>query len=491
MTKIRYLSLMVLWLIAAALWGQDDFNPANPAEPGAPPTPLVLLAQPAQGGSLNGGGKYVPETMVTVRAYANTGFRFLHWVDTSGHIVSATSEYRMQKGNDADTLIACFEYEPTSPSEPVPGEEIVYYRLDVTCGAGGSVSGGGRYRGGTKVSLSAICNTGFEFAGWFNENNELVSAEQRFSYVTNNYAETLTACFRYNPGNPSEPSDPVLRHDITVDCTEGGVATSNEYVVLEGGTALLSAKANSGYVFLGWYLNDELYTSLPSFSYTMGDSDVHFEARFEFNPKSPSEPGMPDDKQYAFYLMSEITYPGTQIECPLFLTSLAPLQDMTFQLTFPDEVTPDWTTLELDSKAEGYDVSWTATGEPGVYVLTLTGGKVPAGNVRLLNLMLNVPETVLTANSYQVKINQVSVMEEDGGTVTASTRNGRVYVYDLGDTNGDGVVNVTDGVNMVNYLQNGESEDGSFIKEVSDVSKDGSHNVTDVVGIMGIVQKEK
>ena len=61
MTEIRYLSLTVLWLIATALWGQDDFNPASPAEPGAPPTALVLLAEPAEGGRVSGGGKYVPE----------------------------------------------------------------------------------------------------------------------------------------------------------------------------------------------------------------------------------------------------------------------------------------------------------------------------------------------------------------------------------------------------------------------------------------------
>lgn len=135
-------------------------------------------------------------------------------------------------------------------------------------------------------------------------------------------------------------------------------------------------------------------------------------------------------------------------------------------------------------------MAWEETAEENVFLIKLTGGTVPAGNTRLLNVKVDVPETVPTATSYQVKINQVSVMEEAGNTVTASTRNGRVYVYDLGDTNGDGEVNVTDGVNMVNYLQVGDPGDGSFIKEVSDVSEDGSYNVTDIVGIVGIVQEK-
>ena len=490
MIKIRYLSVALMMYSASFAWGQDDFNPASPAEPGAPPVKLVVLAEPAAGGNVYGGGKYVPETSVRVSASANTNFRFVNWTDTKGHVLSESSSYTMIKGNGVDSLIAHFEYSPGSPSEPAPGTSLVYYKLTVEAGEGGSVSGGGRYQCGKSVHLSASCKTNFEFVNWTNEEGDVVSTSSQFYYTTKAYSETLTANFRFNPPGPSEPSDPILRHNIDVTCTEGGTANTSSSVVLCGGTARLTAYVNAGYAFLGWYLNGELYTTDLSFTYTMGDEDVCFEAKFEFNPDSPSEPSKPTDKQYAFYLMSEITYPDTRIDCPLYLTSLDPLRDMTFQLTFPQEAKPVWNTLELDAKAEGYTVAWEETAEENVFLIKLTGGTVPAGNTRLLNVKVDVPETVPTATSYQVKINQVSVMEEAGNTVTASTRNGRVYVYDLGDTNGDGEVNVTDGVNMVNYLQVGDPGDGSFIKEVSDVSEDGSYNVTDIVGIVGIVQEK-
>ena len=87
---IRYLSLAVMTAIAVApLRGQNDFNPSNPSEPGAPPTKLVLLAEPADGGTVRGGGKYVPETNVSINAYANTNFKFVAWSDTKGNTVSA------------------------------------------------------------------------------------------------------------------------------------------------------------------------------------------------------------------------------------------------------------------------------------------------------------------------------------------------------------------------------------------------------------------
>lgn len=491
MIKIRYLSIAVMLLSAITLWGQDDFNPANPSEPGVPPVELILNAEPETGGNVSGGGKYVPESTVTVSASSKTNFRFVNWTDKEGNIVSSASTYSFKKGMEKEVLTAHFVYEPGSPAEPVQGEELVYYRLDAVAGQGGTVSGSGRYQSGKSITLNASCNTNFEFDSWTDENGETLSTSSQLIYIKKACNETLTANFRYNPNSPTEPSDPVLRHNITLTSTEGGTVRSSAAIVLKGSKATITATPNDGYVFIGWYAGGKLYTEQSSFEYIMGDEDVEFEARFEFNPENPSEPAKPSDKQYALYLMSEITYPGTIIDCPLYLTSLDTLYDMTFQLTFPEEAMPDWGTLELDSKAAGYNVSVVDTDESGAYQISLAGGTVPAGNTRLLNMKLTVPETIAPGTSYQVKINQVSVTESEGNTVTASTRNGRVYVYKLGDTNGDGVVNITDKLNMVSYVVNGDPEDGSFIKEVSDVNGDGDYSVTDSVGILEIVLNEE
>lgn len=490
MKRIRYLKVVVLLLLAAIqARAQDDFNPASPAEPGVPPVSLALTAEPADGGTVSGGGKYVPGTTVTVRASNKTNFAFVKWTDADGNTVSESATFSMTKGESAETLTAHFEYSPGSPAEPLPGTSLVYYQLTVRSDGGGTASGGGRYRPGSRVYLSANCATNFEFAGWVNEKGEVVSTEKSFYYTTTEQAETLTATFSYNPGSPQEPTDPVLRHRITLSCTEGGTVKAGSTTVLCGSSTTLTATANPGYVFLGWYLDGELYTSLSSFSYTMGDGDVAFEGRFEFNPVSPGEPAKPTDKQYALYLMSEITFPGTRIDCPLWLTSLDPLHDMTFQLTFPAEAVPDWSTLTLGDNAERYAVSVAETDEPMVWQLSLIGGTMAAGNAMLLTLKADVPETVPTGTSYQVKINQVSVTEESGNTVTASTRNGRVYIYRLGDTNGDGEINVSDKMNMVLHVLGDTPTD--FIQEVSDVNEDGNLDVSDAMGIINLILEEE
>lgn len=491
MRKIRYLSVLLLLLhYCGTVLAQDDFNPESPSEPGAPPTRLVLLAEPLAGGTLSGGGKYVPEAIVSIRAYNNAGFVFEKWTDKKGNVIATTAQANFMKSATNDTLIAHFAYSPDSPAEPIPGTQLVYYKLALQSSGGGSVSGGGKYRSGTSVSIRAYAETNFEFVNWTNDDGDIVSTTSNFNYITNGYAEVLTANFMYNPSNPTEPSDPVLSHDINVTCTEGGSTNFSSVTKLSGSTHTLHAYPNEGYVFIGWYINGELYTALKSFSYTVGDSDVDIEARFEFNPDSPSEPQMPEDKKYSMYLMSEITFPGNDIECPMYLTSLDTLCDITFQINFPSTVVPDWKTLELGFESDDYTISVSETSEDTVFLVSIVGDSIMPGNTKLFNLKVQVPEEIAANSMHQIKINQVVVSEPDGKTTTCSTRNGKIYIYQLGDTNGDGEVNITDRVNMINYIMVGEADNDTFIKEVSDINGDGEFNITDGVGIVEILLNE-
>lgn len=485
----RILFFMVVVLLCAPLWGQDDFNPTDPPEPGAPPTKLVINVVPEEGGSVSGEGRHVPGTTVNVHAYSSSNFVFSHWSDAEGNTVSTEPDYSIVKQNDTETLTAHFTYSPGSPAEPLPGN--IYYRLKVDAGEGGSASGGGKYQAGAEVTLNASCNTNFKFAGWTDSNGETVSDAASFTYIKKEGMETLTAHFEYDPDSPSEPTLPVLSHKVYMEATEGGTVSDGVKRVKEGSSTTVSASCNSGYKFIGWYLDGELYTTLSSFSYTMGTADVHFEARFEFDPDSPAEPQQPDDKKYALYFMTEITYPGTTIDCPLLFTSLDEVRDMTFNMTFPQGVVPLMETVKTGDDLKDYTLSVAETGEENVYCVSLIGGQLPAGSHQVLSLQLSVPEDMPLNQTYQVKLNQVSLTQADMTTVTASTRNGRVQIFALGDTNGDGEVNITDRVNIVKVLLNGMPEDNSFIEEVSDVSGDGDFSITDGVGVNEIILKQK
>ena len=56
------------------------------------------------------------ESSVYLRAYARTGFRFLQWEDESGNVVSTSSNFYYTMPARDVTLIARFEYDPSSPA---------------------------------------------------------------------------------------------------------------------------------------------------------------------------------------------------------------------------------------------------------------------------------------------------------------------------------------------------------------------------------------
>ena len=217
-------------------------------------------------------------------------------------------------------------------------------------------------------------------------------------------------------------------------------------------------------------MNCELYTNLKEFSYTMGTADIAFEARFEFNPASPSEPATPSTKNYSFYLMNKVTKPGTVVTFPLYLSSLNALKDMTFQLTFAQELVPDMASMQLSDKASSYTLSYTQPTD-STYIVSLIGGTMPSGNTALLTITVPISEDIATAKGYPVKINQVSVTETDGTTITASTRNGRISVYKNGDANGDDVVDALDASLILQYVAHKFGDENSdFIKVAADTN---------------------
>lgn len=482
MRRIRYLSLIAMLLCSIAALGQ--FNPTNPAEPGVAPRKLMLKASPADGGSVYGAGRYVPETSVGLRVSAATGYVFEKWTDEKGEIVSSAASFNFKKGDKDEVLVAHFRFNPGAPSEPQEPSLIQYFRLTLAAEKGGSVSGGGKYQAGQRVSLSASCESGYVFVNWTNNAGDTVSLNRSFTYVTTPVNETLTAHFVFDPSAPSEPSDPILRHRVKVSTVDGGTVTAGASRLLEGESCTIQATPNSGYRFKGWFVCDTLYTSLSQFSYKMGKKDIHFVAKFEFDPANPSEPQMPENNKYAFYMMTVIGKPGDTLDIPLYLTSLDTLCDMSFQITFPERLRPEMNELYLNEAAQGYSVSCTEVGDT-CYIFSLIGGRIKAGNTELMRFKIPVPADYKTGMSERTKINQVSVIEKDGANITASTRNGRIAIYKRGDTNGDNVVNVTDVMNLVTFVLKEKTE--VFINEVSDMNDDDTFNVTDAMGVVEIV----
>ena len=431
------------------------YNPSNPSEPDQPAIKkkYVLNLVTEEGGySLSGAGTYDEGTSVRVSVYTNTGFVFVGWYDSAGTLVSNQTSFNYQiTGNE--TLTARFNYNPDNPSEPTQPDIKRNYVLTLLTEEGGySLSGAGTYLEGTSVRINVYVETGYLFTGWYDSNGELVSDQRLFNYTVTGHA-TLTARFKYNPDSPSEPTQPDIKvsHRIVVTASpeDGGSVSVENATVYEGERTRVRAYTNSGFVFQGWYVADTLFQTAADFYYTMGKKDISMEARFVYNPESPSEPNIPDSRKYSIYLTSTRGLPGRTVQYPIYLSSLDSLTSIQFNLTFPAGLTPDIENVKLSGKAQGYTLSCKevevtpeeSQGAPkragdreSTYQFTLTDGKLPACNTRLMVIDVAISENV-TDTIQQVKINQVTITDTEGTNTTASTKNGTVV---MNESSGEG-----------------------------------------------------
>ena len=477
MKKIRLLLIAVMYLTGCiTAQAQDDFNPASPSEPG-PPTiysRIVLLKNIGDAGSVSGEGRYVVGSTVKVYAYVNSSYTFRNWTDTKGNILSTSTSFGFVNTEQTDTLIANYAFTPGNPSEPSEPSTTLYYRLELKATQGCSVSGGGRYLAGTSVSVYAYVESGYNFLGWTNRKGETVSNSTSFSYTVPVDGDTLTANCVFNPSSPAEPSDPILRHNVTVTCSDGGYYSGSTGRFLEGSTYTLYAYANSGYDFVGWYLNGELYTNLRTFSYTVGKENLNFYAQFVFNPSSPGEPNMPAISEYTYYLPTVNGKPGTTVKYAINLVNTEIVKDMNIRLTFPAGVVVEPTDYILSDKATGYDITiceavdTISIIEEGakLWDFTMIGGTTEPATQALLTFNVFLPDTIDTGHRHQVKINQISMTMEDGTAVTARTRNGLIGIFRTGDANGDNEVDALDASLILQYVAHKfDDENENFIKE--------------------------
>ena len=138
---------------------------------------LTLEASPAEGGTVEGAGKYEEGEEVTISATANEGYAFVEWGDGD---TNASRTYTMP--GSASTLTATFEAVP----------EKVTITANVTPEGAGTVSGAGEVNKGSEVTLTATANDGYTFTKW---DDDSTSATRT---ITPTADVTVTATFTAN-----------------------------------------------------------------------------------------------------------------------------------------------------------------------------------------------------------------------------------------------------------------------------------------------------
>lgn len=217
---------------------------------------ISVSANPANGGTVSGGGSYPAGSTCTLHATPNNGYSFVKWTK-NGTQVSTYPNYSFTVTGNA-TYVAHFQ------------QNVTYYTINATANPtnGGTVTGGGSYPSGTTCTLHAVANNGYTFVNW-TKNGTQVS-------TNTNYSFTVT-------GNASYVAHFQQQYTInaTANPTNGGTVTGGG-TYASGSTCFLHAVANSGYEFVKWTKNGTHYSTVPDINFTV-TANATFVAYFQLS----------------------------------------------------------------------------------------------------------------------------------------------------------------------------------------------------------------
>ena len=210
-----------------------------------------VSANPANGGTVTGGGNYQVGQSCTVTATANSGYTFTNWSE-NGTIVSTQPSYTFVV-NGNRTLVANFQALPQN------------YTISVSANPtnGGTVTGGGTYQQGQQCTVHATANTGYTFTNW-TENGNVVSTQANYTFTVNSN-RTLVANFTLQQFTITALVDPSQ--------WAGGVEGGGVYTY--GQSCTLTATPTVPYIFVNWTKNGIQVSTNATYTFTVTESATY------------------------------------------------------------------------------------------------------------------------------------------------------------------------------------------------------------------------
>ena len=200
---------------------------------------ITVAANPANAGTVGGGGLYPVNSTQTLTAVASPGWVFTSW--TSGSFSTSVTPLGIAVLSNTDYIANFTSSSATVTVRPNPP-------------TAGTASGGGTYPVGSTQQLAAVGNPGWTFTGW----NDGISSNPRGLIVPSNNI-TFLANFTSNG---------LATAGITVTCSPAGSASvigSGTFSV--GTSVLIGATPSNGWSFFVWSdgdLNTQRYVLVPS-----------------------------------------------------------------------------------------------------------------------------------------------------------------------------------------------------------------------------------
>ena len=129
---------------------------------------ITVSANPAEGGTVTGGGTYSYGQSCTVSATTNEGYVFVNWTE-NGNVVSTNANYSFVV-NVSHNLVANFE------------AQTFDIKVNIDPADGGEVTGEGTYSYGDQVILTVTPYENYVFVSW-TENGEVVCEEPTYTFT--------------------------------------------------------------------------------------------------------------------------------------------------------------------------------------------------------------------------------------------------------------------------------------------------------------------
>ena len=262
---------------------------------GTPTGSYTIRYEATGGGTVKGSLNGIEDTtgsiraeegsLVTLTAQAEEGYRFAGWYDQEGTKVSDSSVFTIRSVWEDNCYQARFE-----ESVPAPAMVVIRYGSElptlapVRASYDGMTDDTGEIRVPEKasVTLTVMPAAGYRFLGWYDQ-GEQVSGQ--LSYTMEAVKDTiLTARFEREFVPVPE------RYTILAKADTPGGAVKGSVTVEKGASATLTATANEGYEFAGWFQNEKKISDAPVLTVTNVSQDAVYTARFtKKNVQTPDE----------------------------------------------------------------------------------------------------------------------------------------------------------------------------------------------------------
>lgn len=191
---------------------------------------------------------------------------------------------------------------------PVDERTSVSVSCDLTNVEAGIVYGTGVYAHGDVALLRAVANEGYKFVGWY-DGESLLDDGLTYEFITKDN-RALTAKFAE-----------ISTVNVEVYNSAGGT-TIGSGIHQKNTNVTLTAYANEGYIFDGWYYNNERQSNKTVYTF-LADKDVVLEARFIEHVHSFKQPVFKWEDDYSCYtaFACENCNYGKYIDCSVISTT--------------------------------------------------------------------------------------------------------------------------------------------------------------------------